>query len=230
MGLFKKKPSVDPAELAALRSEIAELRSTLSRIDAGASARVTAAKMDAAVNAEQLTALQTRLEATATRLGDIDQLQSRVEAAESATARLGELEQLPALQSRIETVESATARVAELDQLVALPAQVAAMRDQLTQSAADAAAARELAASLESRVAQVSTELANQLAELGQELDSLATRPAAPATPPMPTSEVVVEQLREGQVRLANEQARYEIAFREDLATLAEQVRLLRGR
>jgi len=207
MGLFKKKPSVDPAEVAALRSELAELRSTFSRIDASASARVTAAKMDAAVNTEQLTALQTRLESTTTRLGDIDQLQSRIEAAESATTRLG-----------------------ELDQLSALPAQVAALSDQVTQSAADAAAARELAASLESRVAQVSTELTNQLAELGQEMDSLAARPAAPATPPAPTSEVVVEQLREGQVRLANEQARYEIAFREDLATLAEQVRLLRGR
>ena len=37
------------------------------------------------------------------------------------------------------------------------------------------------------------------------------------------------EQLLE-QVRLAAEQARYEISFREDLASLAEQVRQLRGR
>ena len=41
-------------------------------------------------------------------------------------------------------------------------------------------------------------------------------------------SEQLVEQLRTGQVKLANEQARYEIAFRQDLAALAEQVR--RGR
>jgi hypothetical protein len=120
--------------------------------------------------------------------------------------------------------------VAEIDQLTALPVQVAAIAEQVATTSADAAAARELAASLEARVAQVGTELANQLAELGREMDSLAARPFEPTKPPLPTSEAVVEQLRESQVRLANEQARYEIAFREDLATLAEQVRLLRGR
>ena len=35
----------------------------------------------------------------------------------------------------------------------------------------------------------------------------------------------LVDQLRVGQVKLANEQARYEIAFRQDLAMLAEQVK-----
>jgi hypothetical protein len=35
----------------------------------------------------------------------------------------------------------------------------------------------------------------------------------------------VIDELRDGQVRLANEQARYQIAFREDLARLAEQLR-----
>jgi hypothetical protein len=36
--------------------------------------------------------------------------------------------------------------------------------------------------------------------------------------------------LKASQVKLASEQARYEITFREDLAALAEQVRQLRGR
>jgi hypothetical protein len=39
-----------------------------------------------------------------------------------------------------------------------------------------------------------------------------------------------LQTLRSGQVKLAAEQARYEISFREDLAMLAEQVRQLRGR
>ena len=40
----------------------------------------------------------------------------------------------------------------------------------------------------------------------------------------------LVATLKASQVKLANEQARYEITFREDLAQLAEQVRQLRGR
>ena len=35
----------------------------------------------------------------------------------------------------------------------------------------------------------------------------------------------VIDDLKSAQVKLAAEQARYEIAFREDLAALAEQVR-----
>jgi predicted nucleic acid-binding Zn-ribbon protein len=227
MGLFKKKPSADPAEVAALRSELADVRAALARLDESASALLTTTKMDSAMSAEQLSAVEARLLETTARLGAIDQLQSRVEAAETAAARVAEIDHL---QSRVEAAETAAARVAEIDQLTALPVQVAAIAEQVATTSADAAAARELAASLEARVAQVGTELANQLAELGREMDSLAARPFEPTKPPLPTSEAVVEQLRESQVRLANEQARYEIAFREDLATLAEQVRLLRGR
>lgn len=73
---------------------------------------------------------------------------------------------------------------------------------------------------LDQRVTAVSTELANQVSELGNDIDALATRP--PGDGP---DEAVIEELRDGQVRLANEQARYQIAFREDLARLAEQLR-----
>jgi hypothetical protein len=37
-----------------------------------------------------------------------------------------------------------------------------------------------------------------------------------------PMSATAFEQLRMSQIRIANEQARYEIAFRQDLAALAE--------
>jgi DNA repair exonuclease SbcCD ATPase subunit len=72
-------------------------------------------------------------------------------------------------------------------------------------------------AELDARVTSVSTELANQIAELGNDLDN----PPPDASP----DGAVLDELREGQVRLANEQARYQIAFREDLARLAEQLR-----
>jgi chromosome segregation ATPase len=75
-------------------------------------------------------------------------------------------------------------------------------------------------AELDNRVTSVSTELANQIAELGHDLDALDRRDPADQD-----NGAVVDELRDGQVRLANEQARYQIAFREDLARLAEQLR-----
>lgn len=74
--------------------------------------------------------------------------------------------------------------------------------------------------SLDDRVTSVSTELANQLSELGNDIDALNSRP-----PGTPLDEATVDELRDTQTRLASEQARYQIAFREDLARLAEQLR-----
>jgi hypothetical protein len=73
---------------------------------------------------------------------------------------------------------------------------------------------------LDARVSSVSTELANQIAELGHDIDALGQR-----DPTNPFDGTVVDELRDGQVRLANEQARYQIAFHDDLARLAEQLR-----
>ncbi len=73
---------------------------------------------------------------------------------------------------------------------------------------------------LDSRITSVSTELANQLNELGNDIESLHNRP-----PGEPVGDEALDVLRDSQERLANEQARYQIAFREDLAKLAEQLR-----
>jgi len=75
---------------------------------------------------------------------------------------------------------------------------------------------------LDARITSVSTELANQLRELGGDIDALAER--APA----PVDEGSLEEVRDTQVRLANEQARYQIAFRADLARLAEHLQRTR--
>jgi hypothetical protein len=68
----------------------------------------------------------------------------------------------------------------------------------------------------------VSTELANQLRELGGDIDALAARP------PAAVDEGSLEEVRDTQERLANEQARYQIAFRADLARLAEHLQRTR--
>jgi DNA repair exonuclease SbcCD ATPase subunit len=70
---------------------------------------------------------------------------------------------------------------------------------------------------VDARITAISTELANQLSELSGDLDALGTRE--------PPTEQVVDELRDAQERLANEQARYQIAFRQDLAALADRLK-----
>lgn len=105
------------------------------------------------------------------------------------------------------------------------PAEIERLRSELT-SLRDALdehnrAARTLddrLSSLDDRVTSVSTELANQLTELGQDIDALGTNAGPEA----------LDAVRDGQVKLANEQARYQIAFREDLARLAQDLQRTR--
>jgi hypothetical protein len=70
---------------------------------------------------------------------------------------------------------------------------------------------------IDERITSISTELANQLTELSGDVEALAGD--------HPPTDDVVTEIRDAQVRLANEQARYQIAFREDLADLAERLR-----
>ena len=66
---------------------------------------------------------------------------------------------------------------------------------------------------LDARMTSISNELANQITELSSDIESLNGH--------QPASELV-DQLRDTQIKLANEQARYQIAFRQDLANLAD--------
>ena len=70
---------------------------------------------------------------------------------------------------------------------------------------------------VDARITSISTELANQLTELSGDVESLAKEHP-------PTDDIVME-IRDAQVKLANEQARYQIAFRDDLADLAERLK-----
>lgn len=109
--------------------------------------------------------------------------------------------------------------------LEALRLELASLRNELAEAEQTARTDREAAhaiadrlGSLEMRVSGMGTELSRQLHELGTELEELARR--------SDDSSVVdiVDSLRATQIRLANEQARYEITFRQDLAELADRL------
>ena len=75
---------------------------------------------------------------------------------------------------------------------------------------------------LDARITSTSTELARQLDELGTELATVTDQE------PVDVVGIVngaLDEIRRGQTRLANEQARYQSAFRTDIAVLIEQLR-----
>jgi polar amino acid transport system ATP-binding protein len=74
---------------------------------------------------------------------------------------------------------------------------------------------------LESKVSRVGTEVGNQIHELGNEIAGMVKKIESAET----IAEESFEQLAANQQRLANEQARYEIAFRQDLAQIADLAR-----
>ncbi len=136
-------------------------------------------------------------------------------------------DELLGVQERLARSEEAVATLAgrPMDDL---QAQLADLAERISASDGEAHKTAARLAATEARLTAVSTELANQLRELSSDIDALADAPTngGQATTP----DEVVEALRAGQAKLANEQARYEIAFRQDLASLAEQVRRLTGR
>ena len=71
---------------------------------------------------------------------------------------------------------------------------------------------------IEQRLVSLGNELAHQIHEMGNEIEKLASRETDGSLGD------IAESLRATQVRLAQEQARYEIAFRQDLAALADQL------
>ena len=126
--------------------------------------------------------------------------------------------------SRIDRLEAATANGEDADSVKELATRLDAVASDVAELAAWRASHEELRgqlSTLDERITAVSTELANQITELGNDLEGLGERTPEGGRP----TRVVVDELRTGQERLANEQARYQIAFREDLARLAEQLR-----
>ena len=107
----------------------------------------------------------------------------------------------------------------------ALQAEIALLRSEMSDSMAALEAEREVArstvdrlAGIEARVSGMGSELSRQLHELGTEIEELSKRAEDSGVAEM------MDALKTTQVRLANEQARYEITFRQDLAALANKL------
>lgn len=236
MGLFKKR-STEPGELDRLRSEIESMATRLAEADA---------------QRDHLRQLDHRVHHLASRLdqppepsppappavdpADVDMLRARIQ-------RLNEqLQQTDARAARpVAEPETVSALEARLDALQARldatppppppgpaapgidPADLDALRDRIELLDARLAA-------VDGRITSIATELANQLTELSNEIDGVANRPAVQPVADQQAIDIdmvdeLVDELRDTQIRLANEQARYQIAFRQELAELAERLR-----
>jgi tetrahydromethanopterin S-methyltransferase subunit G len=181
------------------------------------------------------------------RMGELDNVEARLATVDGLAAQLQQLNarvaaqaelggQLSLLRDRIAQItdqprgavdDEVHLQIQEIGERLRahdeMQAQVRELLDRAASNDTEARAVREHMALLDQRLTNVSTELANQLGELGRDIDGLGQR--LPEIAEGTVSDEVVEALRGGQVKLANEQARYEIAFRQDLATLAELLR-----
>lgn len=201
MGFFSRKPHIDPQELVAVRQELSELRDRLDVTER--------AKTELEVQLQQLDAATAGLAARSHLIDDV-------------TVRLAEVD---VLKRQVAQIDVVNAKIHSLD---GMNGKLAELAERVVASADDAKQAKQQTAALHERITNVTTELANQLGELSSELDSLSAAKASDAehiVADQPISAEVLDQVQAAQVRLANEQARYEIAFRQDLAELAEQVK-----
>ena len=241
-GAMGSDGATDPIVLARLEALTAKVEAgTAADPEIVARLEELAAKVDAGPGPDTLA----RIEQLAERVAAVDSFGSQlsqINARVTAQAEFGA--QLSSLRDRISELSTDTddRRVAAVaatgdadlrDRLNAISDRIAVndgLAEQIAQLAERVAAndsttrqATEQVAAIEQRLNAVSTELANQVSELGRDIDGLAAHSGETAEGVV--SGEVVENLRTAQVKLAFEQARYEIAFRQDLATLAEQVR-----
>ena len=200
MGLFKKK-STEPSEIDRLKNQIAAMAARLEESDA-AKAQL----------GDQIQGLATRLDNTPTPAPppppqptvDVSEftavrstLESVVEQLEAERAAVPEPTVDPeAFESVSRQVNTIAERVEHVD---AIQTQVRTIVERIDQ--------------LDARITSVSHELANQITELSGDIEANGADSETAA---------MAEQLRDAQVRLAKEQARYQIAFRQDLAHLAD--------
>ncbi len=232
MGLFKRKPTNDLVAtstvnaISAQQHDIDALRMALAdmntRLDASEQVR---RELESRIQSIDVTTLS-----LLNRTSGLDDLSRRVGEVDALKLQVAEVE---VIKRQVAHLDAVNAKIASLDEL---NSKLSDLSERVTVSADDARQAKDQTATLHERISNVSHELANQLGELSREIDGLSGRGTAPSMPPpLPApanfepsqlvAEELVSQLRSSQIKLANEQARYEIAFRQDLARLAEQVK-----
>lgn len=197
MGLFKKRS--DPAELERLKADIESMSARLAASDAAKQ------QLD-----QQVAGIVTRLD---TPIAPPPTERPPPPAPPTPTIDPKQLDMLAAKLERLnERVEHAAndSASSEADAQRVDPAEVAEIRtalEQLTSRLAE----------VDARITSISVELANQISELSGDLESLGGNE--------PPTDEIVDELRDAQTRLASEQARYQIAFRQDLADLADRLK-----
>lgn len=221
---------------AALRSELTAARAEMSeRAETGEAAlrdQLASAQAEQARLSDLVDALRTELTNTASGLGMIEnRLAPAVDDLDSRLRTIDERLSTPMTPPPPIPPPSSTPSTTTINPDVeALNTHLARLDERL--------------AAVDRRVTVVSTELANQLSEMSADIEALdraaqdaqATARAAhdaqetedtgddSAAPAVGVDPELLEELRDAQARLANEQARYQIAFRDDLARLAEQL------
>ena len=117
------------------------------------------------------------------------------------------------------------ASAASVDELRTIVAELRVTVDQQADALRDANtrldSIAKLVSGLESKVSLIGTEIGNQVHEIGNESSAMVKKIENAET----IAEEAFEQLAANQARLANEQARYEITFRQDLAQIADMAR-----
>lgn len=218
MGLFKKR--ADTAEMERLRTEIESMSARLAAADAAKQ------QLD-----QQVQGIVHRLD---TPLGPPP---TEPPPKPPPSVDPAEVEQLRSdllrLSTRVDERPSFEATTVDPAELAQLRGEVGRLSERLDErpepssggvDATEFAEVRQMVERLtgrldevDARITSISTELANQISEISNDIEAVG------GTEP-PTDEVV-DELREAQTRLANEQARYQIAFRHDLADLAERLK-----
>ena len=247
MGLFSKKKADDP-QIDALRTEINSMRERLDGADRANS------ELEARLNTldHSNTDFEQRVEQ---RFEKVDSLTVHVQELAEQTEVLEQAERPPLVSTPMppppteqETTAIDNGRLGELaNQLEELSVTVAAQYlqspagreqmdavDELNERFGEIA---ERVSTIDTRVTNVSFELANQLTELSRDIEAINEQRSASVEQPSASRTAASDEQIEDQIdlalesvrvtteKLAAEQARYEIQFREDLADLADRLR-----
>jgi len=203
MGLFKKRPK-DPSEIERLKTEIASMAARLDAADAARSGKHQLSDQVQGHTARLDTPLEPPPPPPETTV-DPDEFQAIVDQVSDIATRMDG-------QTPVELPEPTVSP----DELEAINLRVLANAERFSELNGVTARIHTLTVRLDlidARVTSISNELANQITELSSDIEALNGGD--------PESDVI-DQLRDTQIKLANEQARYQIAFRHDLAHLAD--------